>query len=235
MVTGLRFQTAIGESFAVRGALTVSLFSGTDTLSALVVGTTLQPGVSLGGEWSRPLGRQWRVGVSLDYDNSPQLNLLIMAAIKSAIENGGLVDGAGAFQQDNVETWTPAFSAAWVPHRALGLVGRLGYVNSGLETATEGTVRRQAITVGLSADLDLRHFWPTVPMGAVLAYADSIPIADSISGVRDVSLGLMYTGNGALSLGVVLGYQSLRIRPQYPDPLTASSPYLTFVMRAYWP
>jgi hypothetical protein len=45
----------------------------------------------------------------------------------------------------------------------------------------------------------------------------------------------MYNGNPDLALGVVLGNQSLRIRPQYPDPLETSSPYLTFVLRAYWP
>jgi len=235
IVTGVRFQTAIGESFAVRGGLLVSLFSGTDTLSALVVGTTVQPGVTLGAEWSRPLGERWRIGVSLDYDNSPQLNLLIMAAIRAAIDNGGLVDGEGAFQQNNVVTWTPAFSAAWVPHRALGLVGRIGYVDSGLETETSGTLRRQAISLGLAADIDLRHFWPTFPMGANLAYTDSIPLGDSISGVRDLSLGLMYNGNPDLAAGVILGSQSLRIRPQYDDPLESDSPYLTFVLRAYWP
>jgi hypothetical protein len=235
MITGVRFQTAIGESFAIRGGFTVSLFSGTDTLSALVVGTTIQPGVQLGGEWSRPIGERWRVGVSLDYDNSPQLNILVMAAIRAAIDNGGLVDGEGAFQQNNVVTWAPAFSAAWVPHRALGVVGRLGYVDSGLETATSGTLHRQAVAVGLAADLDLRHFWPTFPMGVSLVYADSIPLGDSISGLRDLSLGLMYNGNSDLAAGVVLGGQSLRIRPQYDDPLEATSPYLTFVLRAYWP
>jgi hypothetical protein len=235
MVTGVRFQTALGEAFTVRGGFTISLFSGTDTLSALVVGTTLQPGLQLGAEWSRAFGEQWRIGVSLDYDNSPQLNLLIMAAIRAAIDNGGLVEGEGAFQQNNVATWTPAFTAAWVPHRAIGLVGRLGYVNSAMETAASGTLTRQAIALGLAADLDLRHFWATVPMGVSLTDADSLPLGDSISGIRDVGLGLMYTGNSDLAAGVVLGAQTLRIRPQYDDPLKASTPYLTIVLRAYWP
>lgn len=235
MVSAVRFQTALGDEFTIRGGFTVSLFSGTDSRSALVVGTTVQPGLTLGTEWSHAIGDAFRLGVSLDVDDSPQLNLLILAAIGNALRNGGVVDGAGALQQNNVVTWAPTFTAAWVPHRAVGLVARLGYLNSGLETPTKGTLRRQAISFGLAADVDLRAFWPTVPMAAALAYADSSPIGDSIAGVRDASLSVMYTGNATLALGAVLGSQSLKIRPQYPDPLKTSTPYLTFVMRTYWP
>lgn len=235
VVTDVGFQTVLGEAFVIRGDLTVSIFSGTDSVSALVVGTTLQPGLALGAAWSYPLSEQVRIGLSLDADRSPQLNLLIMAAILDAIQRGGVVDGEGAFQQNNVTSWAPACSAAWVPHRAVGLIGRLGYVHSAMETASSGTLVRQGITVGLAADLDLRAFWPTVSMGANLAYADSIPLGGSISGVRDLSLGLMYNGKPDLALGVVLGAQTLRIRPQYPDPLKSTSPYLNIVLRAYWP
>jgi hypothetical protein len=235
IVSGVRFQTALGDEFIIRGGFTVSLFSGTDSRSALVVGTTVQPGVQLGAEWSHALGDALRIGVSLDVDDSPQLNLLIMAAIANALQNGGIVEGAGALQQNNVVTWAPSFTAAWVPHRAVGLVGRVGYVNSGLETVSKGTLRREAIALGVAADLDLRAFWPTVPVGTSLTYADSVPIGSSIAGVRDAALNVMYTGNPSLALGAVLGVQALKIRPQYPDPLKSTTPYLTFVMRAYWP
>src|SRR5512137_1932605 len=94
MGQAIRFQTVFLDQLAIRGNLTTSLASGIDGWSALVVGTSVQAGVGLGAEWSMAFGQSVRLGASLDVDSTPQLNLLVAAAIFNAIKTGG-TDPAG--------------------------------------------------------------------------------------------------------------------------------------------
>jgi hypothetical protein len=74
-----------------------------------------------------------------------------------------------------------------------------------------------------------------VPLGAGVAYRESIPIDGTLADIRDLSLSLMYTGKKDVAVGTILGERVLRIRPQYPDPLSATSSFLNVVLRIYWP
>ena len=229
----IRFQTVFLDQLAIRGSLSSSIYSGIDGPSALVVGTTVQFGVGLGAEWSMPIGQQVRLGASLDVDTAPQINLLVAAAIIYAINQGEL-DAASAFDIGNTLTVLPALSAAWVPAPALGLAARAGYVSSSTDTGGYGTISRQAVILGLAADVDLDKVW-RVPVGLGLGYLETIPVDGTPAGIRNLSLGVMYTGKKDVAVGAVLGDRVLNIRPQYEVPLKSSSPYLNVVLRIYWP
>jgi hypothetical protein len=231
MGTTISFQSVFWDRWALRGALVASFFSGIDGPSALVVGATARVGATLGGEWSHAVGERFRWGLSLDLDRSPQLNILVAAAILEALRD----PGASAVELDDAFTWRPGISAAWAPSTGLGLTGRAAYSNTSMGTESYGTLRREAVVVGVAADLDLRQLWSELAMGANLSVTASIPIKDSISGITDVSLGLMYTGRADAAAGVVLGWQTLRLRPQYPEPLRSDSQYMKVVARLYWP
>ena len=229
----IRFQFDVSRHLVLRGRVATSLVSGIDKESALVVGTTALAGGSLGAEWSTPLGQSARLGLSLDLERAPQLNLMVIAAVLQALHNH-FVDSASALEMDEILTWKPGATASWVPTPSLGLTGRVVYSDSRLHTESYGDVDRKAISLGLGADLDLQKLWPTVPVSTNLALVDSIPLSNADSGVADVSLGVMYTGKRDVVAGLILGYQESRIRPQYPDTLRSHLTYLDVVIRIYW-
>jgi hypothetical protein len=233
MGQAIRFQSVFFDQLAIRGAITTSLASGIDGWSALVVGTSVQAGIGLGAEWSMPIGSSVRLGFSLDLDSAPQLNLLVAAAIFDALR-AGTAEPAGALEIGNVLTALPEISVAWAPTPAFGLVARLGYLLSSVDAGDYGTFSRQGVGIGLAADADLQKLWK-VPLGVGLTYSETIPTDGTPAGIRNVGLGLMYTGKKDVDVGVVLGERVLNIRPQYPVPLKSSSQYLDVVLRIYWP
>jgi len=233
MGQAIRFQTVFFDQLALRGAITTSLASGIDSWSALVVGTSVQGGIGLGAEWSMPVGQSVRLGVSLDLDSAPQLNLLVAAAIFHALKTGG-ADPAGALEIGNVLTGLPALSMAWAPTPAFGLAARVGYMVSSVDAGTYGTFSRQGVALGLAGDFDLEKVWK-VPVGVGLTWAETIPTDGTPAGIRNVGLGVMFTGKKDVVVGAVLGERILNIRPQYDVPLKSSSGYLDVVLKMYWP
>jgi hypothetical protein len=233
MGQAIRFQTVFLDHLAIRGSLTTSLASGLDGWSALVVGTSVQAGVGLGAEWSMALGQSVRLGASLDVDSTPQLNLLVAAAIFNAIKTGG-ADPAGALEIGNVLTALPALAVAWAPTPAFGLAARVGYIVSNVDAGSYGTFTRQGVALGLAADLDLDEVWK-VPLGVGLTWAETVPTDGTPAGIRNLGLAVMYTGKQDVVVGATLGERILNIRPQYPDTLKSSSGYLDVVLKMYWP
>lgn|SRR5512137_1812981 len=233
MGQAIRFQTVFLDQLAIRGNLTTSLASGIDGWSALVVGTSVQAGVGLGAEWSMAFGQSVRLGASLDVDSTPQLNLLVAAAIFNAIKTGG-TDPAGALNIGNALSALPALSVAWAPAPAFGLAARAGYAWSSVDAGDYGTFSRQGVALGLAADVDLDEVWK-VPLGIGLTWAESIPTSGAAAGIRNLGLAFMYTGKQDVVVGAILGERILNIRPQYDVPLKSSSGYLDVVLRMYWP
>jgi hypothetical protein len=233
MGQAVRFQSVFLEQLALRGALTTAVASGSDGWSVLVVGTSVQVGVSIGAEWSLAIGKELRVGASLDLTSDPQLNLLVAAAVISALKNGA-IDSPSALGIGRTYSALPALSAAWAPSPAWGFAARLAWLGARADAGSYGTITRQGVTLGLAADLDLATAWK-VPIDVGLAYTETIPVDGTPAGIRDVSLGVMYTGLKATSLGVVLGDRILNIRPQYDIPLKSRSFYLDVLLRVYWP
>jgi hypothetical protein len=230
----IRIQGAVTHHLVLRGTLTPSLISGLDSQSALVVGTTVVAGGSLGAEWSFAMGERARLGFSLDVERAPQLNLLVAAAVLKALHDR-VLSSASALEADQILTFRPGVGAAWVPTPALGLTARAFYAGSRLDTESYGTLDSQVIGLGAAADLDLQRFWREVPVSVNLALVDAFSVAGKDTGSLDGSLGVMFTGKQDVVAGVILGGQHLRIRPQYPDSLPATVGYLDFLIRVYWP
>ena len=155
------------------------------------------------------------------------------AALVNAIR-GGTVEGAGALQIGNSLGVLPALSVAWVPAPAFGLAARLAYLASSTKTGGYGTISRQAVALGLAADVDLQKVWQ-VPLGLGLSYVETIPVDGTPAGIRNLSFSAMYTGKKDVAVGAVMGERVLNIRPQYDIPLKSTSPYLDVVLRIYWP
>jgi hypothetical protein len=229
----IRFQTVFFDQLVLRGAITTSLASGIDGWSALVVGTTVQGGLGLGLEWSTPVGQSLRLGVSVDADSAPQLNLLVAAAIIHAIKTGR-TDPAGALEIGNAVTVLPALSVAWAPTPAFGLAARAGYTWASVDAGAYGSFSRQAVALGVAADASLDKLWK-VPMGIGLTYSETIPTDGTPAGIRNVGLAVMYTGKQDVVVGATLGERVLDIRPQYDVPLKSSSGYLDVVLQIFWP
>jgi len=180
-----------------------------------------------------PVGQSVRLGVSLDVDSTPQLNLLVAAAIFDAI-NSGAAEPAGALEIGNALTALPAVSLGWAPTPAFGLAARVGYLFSSVDAGSYGTFTRQGVGLGLTADADLEKLWK-VPMGVGLTYAETIPTDGTPAGIRNLGLAVMYTGKQDVVVGATLGERILNIRPQYEVPLKSSSQYLDVILRIYWP
>jgi len=233
MGQAIRFQTVFFDQLALRGNLSTSLASGIDGWSVLVVGTSVQVGIGLGAEWSVPLGQSIRLGLSLDVDSAPQLNLLVAAAIFNAIKTGG-ADPAGALEIGNALTALPALSVAWAPSPAFGLAARAGYLASQVDAGAYGNFSRQGVALGLAADCDLEKVWQ-VPMGLGFTWAETVPTDGTPAGIRNLGLSVMYTGKQDVVVGATLGGRVLNIRPQYDIPLKSSSQYLDVVLKMYWP
>jgi hypothetical protein len=233
MGQAVRFQSVFLEQLALRGALTTAVASGSDGWSVLVVGTSVQVGVSLGAEWSVAIGEALRLGASLDVSSDPQLNLLVAAAVIHGVKTGA-IDAATALGVGRTYSVLPALSAAWAPSPAWGFAARLAWLGASADAGSYGKITRQGVAIGLAADLDLSRAWGA-PVDLGLAYTETIPLDGTPAGIRDLSLGVMYTGLKDTSLGVVLGERVLNIRPQYDVPLKSSSLYLEILLRVYWP
>jgi hypothetical protein len=180
-----------------------------------------------------PIGNELRLGASLDLSSDPQLNLLVAAAVIHAMKNGA-IDSAQALGIGRTWTATPALSAAWAPSSAWGFAARLAWLGASADAGTYGKATRQGVAVGLAADLDLAKAWKA-PVDVGLAYTETIPINGTPAGIRNLSLGVTYTGLKDTDLGLVLGDRMLNIRPQYDIPLKSRSFYLDILLRVYWP
>jgi hypothetical protein len=229
----LSYEFTFLKNFTGRLGLLTTLYAGLDGPSVLVVGATVRVGGSAGITWSLPLGDVFRLGASIDLDYSPQLNLLVGAAVLAALQ--GNFDPSLAFQQDNVFTWKPAVTFSWAPMSALGFTGQLGYSTSSLNL-NSGTVSREAVTLGVLGEVDFGKFTP-VAIGLGLVYRQNIGVNSSQSqqaNIRDIGGAILYTGKPEVSLGLQMLSRKLTIRPQLPDPLETTFPIAEIFVRYFW-
>lgn len=226
----LTYEFAFLGNFTGRLGLLTSLYTGVDGPSALVVGTTVRVGGQAGLTWSFPLGDAFRLGASADVDYSPQLNLLVAAAVLAALQ--GTYDPSLAFEQDNVLTWRAAVTAAWAPIPPLGFTAQVGYATSSLDM-NAGTFERQSVAAGVLGEVDFGKFTP-VAIGLNLVFRKNFGVNSAQSDITDVGGALLYTGKPDVSLGLELLARTLTIRPQLPDPLKSTFPIAQIYVRYFW-
>lgn len=228
----LTYEFAFLKNFTGRLNLLTTLYTGVDGPSILVVGTTVRLGGGAGLTWSFPLGNAFRLGVSVDVSYSPQLNLLVAAAVLAALQSPPVYDPSLAFQQNNVFTWAPAITAAWAPGSAVGFTALVGFTGSSL-TAPGKTYERDAVTAGVLGEVDFGKFTP-VDVGLDFAFRKNFGINSSQSNITDVGGALLYTGKPDVSLGLELLARTLTIRPQLPNPLKTTFPVAQIFVRYFW-
>lgn len=228
----LSYEFAFLKNFTGRLNVLTSLYTGIDGPSILVVGTTVRLGGGAGLTWSFPLGDQFRLGASVDVNYSPQLNLLVAAAVLAALQSPPVYDPSLAFQQNNVFTWIPAVTAAWAPGSAVGFSAVVGFTGSTL-TAPGKTYERDAVAAGVLGEVDFGKFTP-VDVGLNFAFRKNFGINSSQSNITDVGGALLYTGKPDVALGLEVLARTLTIRPQLPDPLKTTFPIAQIYVRYFW-
>jgi len=223
-----RYDQRLWDWISVRAKLGWALFSGIDGPSAIAVGANVRPAGSIGVTLGRNFGDSLRLAALVDLDYSPQMALLVAAALAYAIENQD-IDPGQAFQQDNVLTVVPGVAASWAPIPALGVTAQLMYVGASLDTQ-EDSLNESGYSLGLMADLDFGGF-TRVPIGVALGARITGPFGSGdIDTVRQWILGVQYTGREELAIGVELYWQTFLVRPELDSEVQIAQ----FVMRYYW-
>jgi hypothetical protein len=231
----LAYEYAFMRYFSARFAMNDVIYSGIDGPSAIVVGTSLQFGASLGVTASLPIGDSLRVGVLFDAGTTPGLALTIGNGIKTIIDGcqaGSCPTGEGAiFGLHHATTLQPALAANWAPWRALGFTANVAYLSVS-QTQGDQNFTGQAVSLAAAADLDFLAI-SQVPVGLQLAFSWTAPInGEELQHVTDLGGGIFYTGSQHLALG--LQFVSRRFAVQPTVDVSWSTFLSTIGLRYYW-
>jgi hypothetical protein len=231
----LGYEYAFGDRLSARVSITELIFSGINGKSAVVIGSKIQGGGSVGLTYSMPLGDSARVGVLFDAGYQPNFGLTIGAALKSAIDScsqpdGCSVDPGSAFQQQNTLTLQPALAASWAPTKALGLTTNAAYLYAS-QTVNGTEFTGHAVVLGAAADYDFGAV-SSVPIGLQAQFSWTAPSGEGLQQVTDLGGGIFYTGRKDLALGLQLIDRRFAV---VPDVDVSWSTFLATVgMRYYW-
>lgn len=231
----LGYEHAFARNFSARVLLSNILYSGIDGPSAVVVGTSLQLGGSVGVTASLPLGEALRVGVLFDAGIAPGLGLTIASGIRAVVDScnaGECSTGQGEFFGIKKPlTLQPSLAANWAPWRPLGLTANVAFLHVRQGEGDE-TFTANAASVAAAADLDLRELTP-VAIGLQLSFSWTAPLAGEIlQHVTDLGGGVFYTGREHLALGVQ--FVSRRFAVQPTVDVSWSTFLITTGLRYYW-
>jgi hypothetical protein len=221
------YERQLAQGVSVGGGLLTSLYSGTDSASALVIGAD----VSIGGFARATAGRRLgpvQTALTLDVIYGPRLGIVVIDAIKDSLANG--VGSGSALALQDVLTLQPGVAAAWAPHPALGVTASLGWQWVSLDKE-DGTSDGSALAFGIAADLDLKPLTRNVPLGLLAAYHFLEPLqGEDVTRIQDFSIGAFYTAKPELVLGAEIGWRWFSIRPD----IDASSAILDVRANYYW-
>jgi len=202
----LGYEYAFLDHFSVRAKLEEAIYSGITGKSAIVIGTTVQGGGSVGFTASLPIGSSARVGFLFDAGLQPNLALTIGSAIKSIVDscsqpNGCVVGTGEVFQQRNVITYEPALAASWAPLSALGLTANVGYLWANETGNNSNNNSAKSAVLGAAADFDFGAI-SHVPVGLQAQFSWAAPNGSFLKHVTDLGGGIFYTGKKDLAIGV---------------------------------
>lgn len=231
----LGYEYAFQRYFSARFTLDNVIYSGIDGPSAIVVGTSLQFGGSLGLTASLPVGDSLRVGVLFDAGITPGLGLTIANGIRAIVRDcqaGSCSTGQGdIFGIHKATTLQPALAVNWSPWRPLGVTANTALVHVSQKDGDE-TFSADAATLAAAADLDLLPLW-NVPVGLQLAFSWTAPFSGEVlQHVTDMGGGVFYTGRRNLALGVQ--FVSRRFAVQPTVDVSWSTIITTVGLRYYW-
>lgn len=203
------YEGVVAEGISVGGGLVTTLYSGTDSPSALVIGANIGAGLFGRATAGRRLGPV-HAAATLDASYGPRLGIIVIDAVKDAFDD--TVEESSALALEDVLTLQPGAAVAWAPHAALGLTASVDYQWLSFDQET-GSDHASALGLGLAADVDLKPLYD-VPLGLLAGVHVVEPLAgDELSRILDFSIGGFYTAKPELVLGAEIGWRDFEIRP----------------------
>jgi hypothetical protein len=233
----LSYEYAFLRDFAARIGLSETLYSGTTSAAAAVVGTNARLGGDVGLTGGLTIANSLRLSGVLDASYAPRIGLLLGPAVKSAYDSCSMgvtecsFDVGKLFEAANVLTLTPGVAAAWAPLQALGVTGNVSYAHASIDT--EGAVvSYDALSFGAALDFDFAEVSP-VAVGLQATWNSQVSLAgaDAYS-FTDLGGGVFYTGRENLSLGVQAVNRRFRVVPEVD--VSWSTFVASLGLRYYW-
>jgi len=230
------YELALLRYFSARLALNPNVFSGVNGNSAIVVGSSVQVGVSAGLTASIPLGDAIRVGVLLDTTFGPNLALAFGQGLRAVINScqrpsGCVIDTGQVFNVVHVFTLQSAGAVSWAPLPALGLTANLAYLYA-TETDSGSSFHGDAVVPAFAADLDFGRIW-SVPIGIQFQFRWIAPFSGTqLQHITDLGGGLFYTGRQDLAAGLQLIVRRTAVSNNVD--VSFSNLLATIGLRYYW-
>ena len=233
----LGYEYAFLRYFSARFSINEIVYSGINGSSAIVVGTALATGGTLGLTASLPIGDSLRVGLLFDAGFQPGLALTIASGLQTIINNckqgssNCTVGDNSIFGMNNAITVQPALAANWAPWRPLGFTANVAYLHVS-QDRNNGTFSGDAVSLAGAADFDFLAI-SKVPIGLQLQFNYTAPISGTgLQHVTDLGGGIFYTGRKNLALGLQLVSRRFAVQPNVD---VSWDTFLSTVgLRYYW-
>jgi hypothetical protein len=215
--TFIGYEYAFLDYFSARIAMNTQVYSGINGRSAIVIGSSVGAGGSLGLTASLPVANTLRVGFLFDAGITPGLALTIGNGIRTIVSECSAgacptIGTGGIFEAHNAITFQPALAANWAPLSPLGFTANVAFLGVSQRSNLD-TLHGQAMSVAAAADFDFLNISP-VPIGLQAVFAVTSPIGgNGIQRVSDLGGGLFYTGREHLGLGLQVIARRFAVEP----------------------
>ncbi|HTP50049.1 MAG TPA: hypothetical protein VMK42_05070 [Anaeromyxobacteraceae bacterium] len=231
----LGYEYAFLDHFSARFSITELVYTGINGSSALVIGTSVSTGASLGFTASLPIGDSFKLGLLLDGTIGPGLALTIGNGISSIInrcqQSGCAVGEGDIFGKKNSFSVQPALAINWAPWRPFGITANFSYAFISQDLSS-GTFSGQALGLGVALDFDFKAI-SDVPIGLQAVFAWTTPTSGTnLQHVTDLGGGIFYTGRPHLALGLQIVTRRFRVEPNVD--VSWSTWLATIGLRYYW-
>jgi hypothetical protein len=169
-----------------------------------------------------------RAGAVFDYVYEDQRTVDPLGAIQHSLLINA-VDPAQARLKVKTHYVLPGVTAAFAPHRSLGLVATLQYEWFTRSDGT-GSFDVNNIVFGAIADFDFRPLVAKLPLAILASYSVTAPISSPLPLSQFFEGGLYYSGRDQLVLGLVARVLWFDIRPDFNTTAFITN----VVLRYYW-
>jgi hypothetical protein len=223
-----RYEYRFAEWLSAGLVILTNLYSGIDGPSAVAVGAEIGIGAGLRVKAGHRFGPV-ETAIIVDVATTPQLSLLMAAAIARAIQDG-VIDAGASLQAAHAGTFSPLATASWAPWPALGLTLNAGYVYKSLFLNGVNIAHQNGVQLAAMTDFDFGKI-SSVPIGVLAAYRLTAPVGDGgVDRIDDITGGIFYTAHRELGLGLEVGWRSFSIRP----PLDSKVVLAQIGLQYYW-
>jgi hypothetical protein len=232
---GMIMNVRILEYLSARALINTTAYLGTGNGAVIAVGSSARITGDVGVKGSLPVGKQFRFGASFDMSYGPVYSLLIAEGIKNAVDACRIdpqtcqIDLGSFLQAEDTVTYIGGLSGAWAPLPYLGFIVNAQFI---APTKTgKASVSQNGYTLAAMADFDAKPLLAWLPLGMNLTYSITSPIGgNGVTTSQDYGVGLYYTGQPHLALGLELDWKRNRLAGNQVGESTLA--WINF--RYYW-